>query len=136
MANLSITAANVSMTADTVEEVGIAGEALTPGQPVYFNPLASKWLKAEAGDTEAKAQAQRITLTSAALNARVLLAAGGKVNIGATVVRNTVYVVSQTSGLLCPLADLATDDWVTIVGIADTTSTLKLMLLPQGYQTA
>lgn len=135
MANLTITAANVSMTNSTEVDVGIAGEALTPGQPVYLDESTDKWMKAESGDLQAKAKAGRIVMTPAAANARVLLASDGIVNIGATVVPNTVYVLSATSGLLCPLADLVATDWVTIIGIANSTSTLKLTIDPQGYQT-
>lgn len=136
MANLSITAANVRMTATSAADFIIAGESLTPGQPAYLNSLDNRYYKTIADDTEQKAEAAVIVTGYGVAGARVPCVRGGSVVIGATLVPQTLYVVSATSGAICPIADLATDDWVTLLGLATTTTEMNLIISPQRYQVA
>lgn len=134
MADVTVTPANVEMTDDTVATTGIAGEALVQGQSAYLNSSGSRWYKSESDDTEAKAETRGIVMTPAATGAQVVIATGGTIKPGATLSANTVYVLSVNSGRFAPIADLATGNYVTLIGIGKSTTELSLLLDPQGYQ--
>jgi len=137
MANLSQTAANVAAGGNNVSfSLVQAGEAVTQGQPVYQSSSTLKYLQTDANDTAAKADAKGIALTPAASDGYFLLAKGGPVNLGATLAIGTLYAVSATKGAICPVADLATSDYVTILGIATTTALIDLKISVSGVQKA
>lgn len=127
MANLSQTAANVAAGASDVR-IGIftAGESITQGMPVYLSSSDSKYYQCDANDTAAKAEAKGIALTPASSNGFFVLASRGSINLGATLAVGQIYVVSATKGAICPIADLTTGDFPTILGIATTTALLSL----------
>ena len=50
----------------------------------------------------------------------------GEVDIGGTVTVGGVYVLSGTAGAIAPVADLATGDYTTVIGIGKTATNLKL----------
>ena len=134
MADLSITAANVKAgSASTRVQLVQAGEAITQGMPVY---LASdgKYYQTDANDTAVKAQAKGIAVTPASTDGYFLLAVDGLVNLGATLAVGQIYVCSATKGGIAPYADLTTNDFVSIVGIATTTALLDINLLVSGVQ--
>lgn len=134
MADLSITAANVKAgSASTRVQLVQAGETITQGQPAY---LASdgKYYQTDANDTAIKAQAKGIAITPASTDGYFLLTVDGLVNLGATLAVGQVYVCSATKGGIAPYADLTTNDFVTIVGIATTTALLDINLLVSGVQ--
>lgn len=49
---------------------------------------------------------------------------GSLVNLGATLAVGTVYAVSATVGGICPVADILSTQFVSIIGIATTTALL------------
>lgn len=124
------------MTAETQPNFVIAGETVAPGQPGYFNALDQRHYKAIASDSQEKAKATVIFMGHGVAGGKVAVANAGLVIIGATLTPQTIYVVSATSGLICPIADLATDDWVTLLGIAKSTTELNLLISHQAYQVA
>ncbi len=134
MANLTITAANVVLTADSVPFYGTAGETLVQGQPVYYRDSDLRWWKAESGDTVAKAQATAIVVTPAVAGGQVGLCGTGSLSLGAILTLNTLYVLSATNGLICPIADLVATDWVTLIGVPKSTSVLQLTINPLRFQ--
>ena len=134
MADLSITAANVKAgSASTRVQLVQAGEAIDQGEPAY---LASdgKYYQTDANDTAIKAQAKGIAITPASTDGYFLLAVDGLVNLGATLAVGQIYVCSATKGGIAPYADLTTNDFVSIVGIATTTALLEINLLVSGVQ--
>lgn len=134
MADISITAANVKAgSASTRVQLVQAGEAIDQGDPAY---LASdgKYYQTDANDTAVKAQVKGIAITPASTDGYFLLAVDGLVNLGATLAVGQVYVVSASKGGIAPYADLTTNDFVSIVGVATTTALLDINLLVSGVQ--
>jgi hypothetical protein len=134
MADLSITAANVKAgSASTRVQLVQAGEAIDQGEPAY---LASdgKYYQTDANDTAVKAQAKGIAITPASTDGYFLLTVDGLVNLGATLAVGQIYVCSATKGGIAPYADLTTNDFVTILGVATTTALLDINLLVSGVQ--
>ena len=134
MADLSITAANVKAgSASTRVQLVQAGEAIDQGEPAY---LASdgKYYQTDANDTAIKAQAKGIAITPASTDGYFLLAVDGLINLGATLAVGQIYVCSATKGGIAPYADLTTNDFVTILGVATTTALLDINLLVCGVQ--
>ena len=137
MANLTITAANVGISgSDTRIKSVIVSEAVTQGQGVYYDTATNKYTRATAGDVVAKADARGIVLTPAGADGQCVIATGGLVIAGATLAVGTVYVVSATVGLIAPIADMTTGDFVTILGVAKTTSVLELAINASGTASA
>ena len=117
MANLTITAANVKATATTVFKTGIAAAAITAGQSVYVDGTTGKIGLADA-DVAGANIAAGVALCNAAQDQIVSYAVGGQVNMGATLVKGTTYVVSATAGAVAPQADLTTGAAIGILGVA------------------
>ena len=134
MADLSITAANVKAgSSATRVQLVQAGETVTQGQPAY--PASDgKYYQTDANDTAIKAQAKVIAITPASTDGYFLLTVDGLVNLGATLAVGQVYVCSATKGGIAPYADLTTNDFVTILGVATTTALLDINLLVSGVQ--
>jgi hypothetical protein len=112
MANLSVTAASVLWTSGTKEN-GVAGAAITAGQPVYIDTANSNVIKlAQCDGTALEATVAGVALHAAGTGQPISYASTGSViNIGATTVKGAQYFVSDTAGSLMPIADVATTGW-------------------------
>ncbi len=116
MAALTITAAQV-LPGTAPRETGIAGEAITQGQSVYFSS-AGKWLKAQGDGTtiEAGALGYGIALTATGADGQPIVVArpGGTVTLGAGAApaSGVVYYVGDTAGGIHPVADIGSGDKV------------------------
>jgi hypothetical protein len=128
MADLTITAANVKKTDSTLITEGIAGATITAGQPVYKDSTASNKLKPADADVLASAAAVGIALHGASADQPLKYATGGNLTLGVVMTAGAVYVVSTTAGGIAPVADLGSGDFVTLLGIATSTSNLKLSI--------
>lgn len=141
MADLSVTAASVVQTAGSSSH-GTAGGTVTAGQPVYIDTNDNNSLKAadaNAGATEATVEG--IALHAAADGqplAYCPLADGDKINLGATLSVGKIYVLSKNPGGIAPVDDIAAADtmYVTVLGVAESTSVLKAGLNVSGVQAA
>ena len=131
MASLTITVASVLHPASSPRlSLNIAGEALLRGQVVYL-AADSKWYKAiasgtaiQAGNGEASSKI-RIAMADVSTGQLVpLLEPGQQYTVGATLTLNVLYVLSATSGLICPNTDLVTGNRFTPLGYATTTAIL------------
>lgn len=118
MANLTVTAANVQPTTTTTYKTGIAGAAITAGQSVYLDATTGTIKLADADLSVAAAKGVGIAINNAAAGQPVTYAIGGSINMGATLVKGTTYVVSATAGGVAPQADLSTGATICILGIA------------------
>lgn len=134
MANLTITAASVVASTDALNTrtaEGIAGEAIDAGEVVYIDSTDSYKLKLASAQNATEAEFVGIALNSAGLNQPVEYATQDlALAIGATVAVGEVYVVSATSGKIAPNADLIGADFVTIIGVGITTSTISFIASP------
>lgn len=125
MADISITAASVVPGTNATLKHGVAGEALTAGQPVYQDATTKKWLKADADSATAAARsALGMALCGSALNQPVTVLTDGDVTLGAVLTAGLAYYLSGTAGGICPVADVGSGEYVCLLGLAKSTSVL------------
>jgi len=136
MADLSITAANVAAAAGEVsKQEWVAGATITAGQALYIDSAASNVAKlAQSDGTSAEAEVKGIAMHGASSGQPVIIATSGDIDLGATLTVGTVYVLSQTAGGICPVGDLATSDYVSIIGVATAADELKIILTNSGVE--
>lgn len=132
MADLTVTATSVVPVTGYTFEDGIAGATITAGQTVYKDTSDSNKFKLADADAATTAECYGIALNGCASGQVVKVQVGGELNVGATLTVGQVYVVSTTAGGIAPYADLASGDYVSILGVADTTSNLVLRLFNTG----
>lgn len=137
MADLIITAANVIAGEGAKIESGTAGEAITAGQVVYWDSTNSVYSLADCDSATAALRSPRgIALNGAATGQPIDVATKGPVTIGATLTAGVAYYLSGTAGGIAPVADLATGDYPTIIGIATSTSVLDVLIHESGVALA
>lgn len=138
MSDLTVTAASVKPGSSTsaITKNGTYGETVTAGQAVYLNSSDSLYYKAECDSTSAKATAVGIAMNSGSANQPATILTKGSCTIGATVAVGTVYVVSATAGGIAPTTDLASTNYVTVLGVGDSPATLNINILASGAQKA
>jgi hypothetical protein len=121
MADLTITAASVLLTSGSALS-GTAGATITAGQCVYLDSVTNTLKLAQADGTAAEAAAVGIAL-HASLSGQPLAYAptGSTINIGATTVKTTAYMVAPTAGGVAPQADLTSGHRIVYLGYATTT---------------
>lgn len=136
MADLSITAANVVAGANAIIERGTSGETVAAGKVVFLDfSTTGKWLLADADAVTAAARGQGklgIALNGASLNQPLAVATDGEVTLGAVLTAGVDYYLSDDAGGICPQGDLASGDYVTLVGVALSTTVLKLRVTYTG----
>lgn len=127
MADLTITASAVLASENAGRASGTAGEAIDAGEVVYLASASKKWMLADSDSVTAEARrATGIALNSAALNQPITVATGGDVTLGAVLTAGQAVYLSDEPGKMCPLADLATGDYVCLLGLAKSTTVLAL----------
>jgi hypothetical protein len=106
--------------------------------PVYLLSTDGKWYQSDANVAAAATSTHGIAMSPAATNGyfSVSKSNGQDVNLGATLAVGQIYVVSATKGAIAPYADLVTNDYVIILGVATTTSLLRQLFSPTGVQKA
>lgn len=121
MADLSITAANVLFTSGT-KTTGVAGASVTAGQAVYLDAATGTLKLAQCDGTAAEVDAIGVALHAAASGQPLTYAGQGSViNIGATTVKTTAYMVSAAVGGVAPQADLVSTNRICYLGYATAT---------------
>lgn len=129
MADLSITPANVVAGGSSVTTDGTAGAAITAGQVVYRDAATGRYLLADNNSGTAAARSPAgIALNGAATGQPVEVLTRGAVTIGATLTPGVAYYLSATAGGICPVADLTTGHYPTIMGIATSASVLDVLI--------
>ena len=137
MADISITAASVQKTSSTGVQQGTAGGTITAGQSVYRDSADSNHIKAAVATADASAAAVGVALSGASDGQPIFFASGGNVTYNAALTVGTVYAVSgNAAGAIAPVADLGSGDYVTVLGIATTTTNLSLNPLVSGVAIA
>ena len=125
MADLSVTAANCLQGAGALTENGIAGDTITAGQAVY-KAADGTWVRADADGAAVARDAKAIALNGASANQPIAVQRGGEITLGATMTAGVTYYLSNTPGGICPLADVGTGEYFDIIGIAKSTTVMKL----------
>lgn len=127
MADISVTATAVVPGSDAVTENGIAGETITAGQAVYRDLSTGKYMKADNNSATAAArQARGIALNGASNNQPMTIQTAGDLTFNAVLTAGIVYYLSDTAGGICPVADVGGGEYVCTLGIAKSTTVLKL----------
>ncbi|HQZ66079.1 MAG TPA: hypothetical protein PLY87_13415 [Planctomycetaceae bacterium] len=129
MADLSQTASSVAISGSKAPTKRVQfGEAVTQGMPVYLSD--SKYYKADANDTVAKAAVEGIVLTPAGIDGYGMIAVPSDVegvslvNLGATLTVGIQYAPSATAGAVCPITDISSGQFPTSIGFAISSSLL------------
>ena len=138
MVDLVITPASVIPGTDTegaMFEYGTAGVAITAGQAVYLDSATNTYRLADNNDTSAALAVVRgVALHAAAAGQPLKIQTRGPITIGATVASGSVYVLSATAGGIAPVADLATGNRCTLLGVGLNGSTTRINLQPYASQ--
>jgi hypothetical protein len=133
MADLVITPGNVVAGANAVKVQGIAGEGITAGQPVARDSITRKLLRADNNAANADLRTPvGIALHAASLDQPLMFQTEGDINLGAALTVGVPYFLGDAPGGISPLADLTSGEFVTLLGIASTTSNFKLKILASG----
>ena len=132
MPDLTITAANVVPGADAVRESGTAGEAITAGRLVCFDPTTLTYRLADSNGVAALRVPNGIALNTASTGQPLGVQTAGDITLGAVLTAGVAFYLSDTPGGICPVADLATGESPCVVGIAKSTSVLSVRILPSG----
>jgi hypothetical protein len=131
MADLSITAENVVSSGNITH--GTAGATITAGQLVYLDAADNKYKLADNDSATSAARSPRgLSLNGASNGQPLAVQEKGPVTIGATLIPGTAYYLSSTPGGICPVADLGTGDYPTIIGIATSSSVLHINIQESG----
>lgn len=119
MADVTITAANVAAPANTRKRQVTAGATVTAGQPIYQDANDNFRAKPAIATSAATARDALIALHGAAAGQPLTVLEWGRYTAGGTLVVGTVYAVSAAAaGGIAPIADLATGNFVTVLGVA------------------
>ncbi|MEF2549998.1 hypothetical protein VQ042_01295 [Aurantimonas sp. A2-1-M11] len=133
MVDITVTASSVVAGSNASVERGTAGVAITAGQVVYKNATTSKY---ELADNDSATAAVRapvgIALHGAALNQPLAVQKAGDITIGATLTAGVAYYLSATPGGICPVADIASGDYVVLMGLAKSTTVLAIDIQASG----
>ena len=132
MADLSITATSVIAGADSVGENGFLGATVTAGQLVYKDSAAGLWKLADANGAAALRTPGGIALNGGVSGQPVRVHKSGDITLNSVLTVNTAYFLSDTPGGICPAADLGSGEYGTFVGIAKSTTVLKVNLTSSG----
>jgi hypothetical protein len=135
MVDVTVTAAEV-LPGTAQELEGTSGATITAGQVVYLDSTSSTYKLADADDTAATATVKGIALNDASTGQRLKLATGksGTIDPGFTVTVGSLYVLSGTPGGIAPCADLATGDYVSLIGYGTAADELTLLIENTGVQ--
>lgn len=133
MSDLVITAANVVAGSGSRQEAGVAGASVTAGQVVYEDTATDSVKLADNNSATAAARSPKgIALHAAAAGQPLAYLKGGRITIGATLTPGVAYYLSDTPGGICPVADLATGEYPTIIGLAVSTTVLDVKFHEAG----
>ncbi|KKL16980.1 hypothetical protein LCGC14_2490120 [marine sediment metagenome] len=131
MADLTVVAANVKPAASTVTKKGIAGESISAGESVF--KAADGGIELCENDQAAlDAACIGVALNDAAVDQPIEYAITGDVNMGAIMTIGQTYVVGAAPGGIAPEVDVIATEFLTVIGVATTTSNLKLGILQSG----
>lgn len=133
MSDLSITAANVVAGSGARTVDGTAGASVTAGQVVYLDSSTNTYKLADCDSATAAVRSpDGIALHAAASGQPLEVLTRGPVTIGATMTAGVAYYLSPNPGGICPVADVLSGDYPTIIGIATSTTVLDVLFHESG----
>lgn len=133
MADLSITATNVLVISGT-PTTKKAGENITAGELLY--PFNSTHMKLAANTNATVAAVSGIALNNATTGQCVSYLGAGTIALGSVVTVAETYCVSNTSGKICPIADIGSGENLTYFGYGATTTNMTISIEATGLSKA
>lgn len=140
MADISITAANVAISASAKTDQGIGGETITAGQTLYKNDGVGqdgRIYKADANASSVTANCIGIATHGTAAGQPLTyvyedpdFTPGGTLSLSVAA-DSGVYVLSGTAGGIAPMDDLAAAMYPVVLGVAKSTTKLSLKIVKQ-----
>lgn len=133
MTDLSITATSVVAGSGAKVRNGTAGAAITAGQVVYYDSTTGTYKLADADSATAAVRSPAgIALNGASSGQPLAVLESGLITPGATMVAGTSYYLSKVAGGIAPVADIASGGYATFLGIATSTTVLKVNMTESG----
>jgi hypothetical protein len=127
MADITITAASVLPGSNAAVVHGTAGATITAGQVVYQAANDKKWKLADNDSATAEIRiATGIALNGASDGQPIAVQKSGDITIGGTLTAGVSYFLSSTPGGIAPYADIASGDYVCLLGMSKSTTVLAL----------
>lgn len=135
MADITIGTTAVAAGAGAARGSGTAGATITQGQAIYYDSTTGTYKLADTETSATTANAKGISLNACSSGQPVDFVSFGAITLSAAgpLTVGEVYVLS-TAGQVAPASDLASDDWVTVLGIATTANILKVSINASGVQ--
>jgi hypothetical protein len=119
--------------ANTIVDKVPYGATIAAGQPLYQDSADGEWKLGDADASLATAKVTALAITPGVDNGHGLIAKGGSVIlVGTTMVVGRTYYLGPTAGEIVEAADVATADYVTVIGTAATATQLDLAITPSG----
>jgi len=134
MVDLIITTADVEKVKGAITVDGVAGIAITAGKSVYVDLADGNKIKLANAGAALTGVGAGIALNDAAPDQPIKYQTGGDLNLGATLVVGERYFISDTDGGIMPSGDLISTNFVSLLGIATTTSNISLARKNSGVQ--
>lgn len=134
MADVAFTATSIKPGANAQIEHGYFGATVTQGLAVYLDSSDNEWKLGNCETSATTAAVVGLALTSGADGQPGTIITGGNMTCD-NVVAGETYILS-TAGKICPITDVAMNDYVTIIGVATSTTNLKLGILASGTRHA
>jgi hypothetical protein len=133
MADITITDTSVAPGSGCVTTSGTAGATITAGAPVYVDTANSNVIKlADANASALTATVAGIAMHGASSGQPIAYATDGFVTYNAAFTASKAYILSNTAGAIAPIADHTTGWYMSLIGIAHTTTSLRLRIYNSG----
>lgn len=131
MVDISITAASVISAAASKRARGNAGATIVAGDVVYLDAeTTGEYLLADSDAVAAAARGSTgklaFALNGAGDGQPLEVHQEGLLTVGSVLTAGVTYYLSDTPGKICPLADVTGGDYYVIVGVAVSTTQLKV----------
>ena len=134
-ADVSITAASVVPGSNAKIVTKTAGATITAGQIVYEDTSDSN--KVKLADCDSATALARVVFGIAAAGASAgqpipIIREDDDLTLGGTVAIGDVLILCGTAGAVAPVADAATGDYVTFLGVAKSTTKINFRPVASG----
>ena len=136
MADITLTAASVAPTSNTVIARGTAFETINAGAPIYADPSNGYKLRVAGNTSGTTADVVGIALNTAAANQPLAYATGGDITTGPQLgSAATPFVLGNSAGNISAASDLEISTntrYGTVLGVSTSTTNLRLALASSG----
>lgn len=125
MANLTQVPGSVKAGPHATKKDGICGVTIVAGNVLFLDSTTKKLGLADANGSGDALVVEGIALDGGSLDQPIkYVSKDDALNLGATLIPGTTYVLSDTPGAICPDADMIAADTVTVLGNASSASLL------------